>query len=134
MLAGLLFGLGLAVSQMIDPAKVTGFLDVAGDWDPSLIFVMGGAVIVAAIGFAAGRRLQAPLCAPAFSPPVVARVDFRLVAGALVFGTGWGLVGFCPGPALAALGVGGARAAIFVLALLAGMGGFSLVDHRFRPR
>jgi uncharacterized membrane protein YedE/YeeE len=135
--AGLLFGLGLTISQMIDPAKVIGFLDLAGNWDPSLAFVMAAAVPVAAIGFAFAGRRQAPLCDTRFVGPTKTRVDARLIAGAVIFGTGWGLVGFCPGPALASLTLGGLSPLIFVAAMLAGMTGFGFADrllaHRAQP-
>src|SRR5271165_5366015 len=93
--SGLLFGLGLTVSHMIDPAKVLGFLDLAGDWDPSLALVMLGALAVAAPGYALARRLSRPLCAADFGPPTRTEVDRRLMVGAMLFGTGWGLVGYC---------------------------------------
>lgn len=120
--AGLLFGLGLTVSRMVDPAKVLGFLDVAGGWDPSLAFVLAGAVATAAVGFrlVLGRR-TAPLFAGKFNLPPARRVDARLIAGAAIFGVGWGLVGLCPGPALAGLGLAFRPVAVFVAAMLAGM-------------
>ena len=127
--SGLLFGLGLTVSGMINPAKVLGFLDLAGDWDPSLAFVMAGAIPVAALGFALARRRPAPLCAPTFSGPTKTRVDVRLVVGAVLFGVGWGLVGYCPGPALASLRFGGWRTLLFVAAMLVGMGAFQAFDR-----
>ena len=105
--AGLLFGLGLTVSQMANPAKVLGFLDLAGDWDPSLAFVLAGAVATAALGFRLVQRAGRPLLAPAFRLPTATRIDRPLLLGAAIFGLGWGLVGFCPGPALAALGLDG---------------------------
>jgi hypothetical protein len=119
--SGTLFGLGLTVSHMINPAKVLGFLDVAGDWDPSLAFVMLGALIVATPAYLVSRRLRAPLCAEEFARPAPTRIDRRLIAGALLFGIGWGLVGYCPGPALASIGLGGGRTLLFVAAMLAGM-------------
>ncbi|WPB86058.1 DUF6691 family protein [Sediminicoccus rosea] len=125
--AGALFGLGLILSGMANPAKVLAFLDLAGHWDPSLAFVMAGAIPVAAIGFALGRRRTAPLCAEAFAPPARGLVDARLIGGAVLFGLGWGLAGFCPGPALAALGFGGWQPWLFVAAMLAGMGLFRLL-------
>jgi uncharacterized membrane protein YedE/YeeE len=120
--AGLLFGLGLTVSQMINPAKVTGFLDILGDWDPSLALVMATAIPVAALGYAFGRRRSAPFCGPAFAIPTQAHVDWRLVLGAVLFGAGWGMVGYCPGPALAAIGLGNPGTVQFVIAMLVGMG------------
>jgi uncharacterized membrane protein YedE/YeeE len=136
-IAGLLFGTGLTVSGMINPAKVLGFLDVLGDWDPSLVFVMAAAIPVAMMGFRAARRLHTPLCATAFVEPTASHVDTRLISGAIVFGLGWGLVGYCPGPALASLGLGGWRSWVFVAAMLAGMAVFEVFDRvgttRHRP-
>ena len=118
---GLLFGAGLAVSQMIDPAKVVGFLDFAGDWDPSLALVMAGALVVTVPAFALRRRRERPLLNDEFQIPGRRDIDGRLIAGAAVFGLGWGIAGFCPGPALAALTIGGWPVILFVLAMLAGM-------------
>src|SRR5262245_22114753 len=101
--AGLLFGLGLTVSGMIDPAKVLGFLDIAGDWDPSLLCGLGGAVVTATIGFRLVQRRQAPLFADRFHLPASSGIDGPIILGAALFGIGWGLVGFCPGPAISAL-------------------------------
>ena len=129
LLAGLLFGLGLVVSRMIDPAKVLGFLDLAGDWDPSLAFVMIGAIPVAAIGFRAARARPAPLFDTQFHGPTRAQLDGRLVAGAALFGVGWGLVGYCPGPALTSLALGRWQSFVFVAAMLVGM-----LGYRFRDR
>ena len=126
-LCGLVFGLGLLVSQMVNPAKVLGFLDVFGAWDPSLALVMAGAVPVTAMGFALARRWRRPLLAPAFRLPEAAVVDRSLVAGAVLFGIGWGLVGYCPGPAIVALGMGQRPALLFAVAMLAGMGLYELV-------
>ena len=126
--AGLVFGIGLIVSQMASPAKVLGFLDLAGQWDPSLAFVMGGAVAVAVIGFAlAGRRRTTLLGTPYFLP-TAGMIDRRLVGGALLFGVGWGLGGFCPGPAFVALGAAQAKAWVFVAAMLAGMLAFEAIE------
>ncbi|HEY5225301.1 MAG TPA: YeeE/YedE family protein [Methylovirgula sp.] len=125
LLCGLLFGSGLILSQMSNPAKVLNFLDIggiaSGTWDPSLAFVMLGAVSVAAIGFLLGRRRKAPVLADAFQAPQKTRVDAALILGAATFGIGWGLVGFCPGPALTALGFGRSEPIIFVAAMIAGM-------------
>jgi len=101
--AGLLFGAGLGLSDMINPARVLAFLDVAGRWDPTLAFVMSGAVLASAIGYLASRRLRAPLLEKRFFIPEARELDGRLVGGAALFGIGWGLVGFCPGPAVASL-------------------------------
>jgi len=130
LLAGLLFGIGLIVSGMADPAKVLGFLDLAGAWDPSLAFVMAGAVAVGAVAFAvAGRRRVSILGTPmALQTPSF--IDRRLVLGSVVFGIGWGIAGFCPGPAFVVLGMGAAKAGVFVVAMLAGMGVFELIERR----
>jgi uncharacterized membrane protein YedE/YeeE len=131
-LVGLLFGAGLVVSGMTDPFKVIGFLDVTGLWDPSLAFVMAGAVLVGAVAYRlAGKRDAAILGGP-MRLPARAAVDRRLVAGSLVFGIGWGLAGFCPGPALAALGAGYGKAAAFVAAMLAGMAVYEFAERRRR--
>lgn len=121
LLAGTIFGAGLAVSQMINPAKVIGFLDLAGDWDPTLAFVMAGALAVATPGFALVRRRARPLFAETFQVPTRTAIEPRLLAGAALFGLGWGLAGFCPGPALAALASGLAPVWLFVGAMIAGM-------------
>lgn len=134
LVSGLLFGLGLTISGMVDPAKVLGFLDVTGDWDPSLAFVMGTAIPVSALGFAAARRRLAPLCATTFSGPTKTAIDARLVAGALLFGVGWGLAGYCPGPALAAMSFSGWRVLLFVAAMLVGMAAFRLVNGAMSMR
>ena len=134
LLAGLLFGIGLIVSGMTDPAKVTGFLDLAGNWDPSLAFVMGGAILVGLFAFRfAARRPRALLGGPMLLPQAT-RIDRRLVLGSLVFGAGWGLAGYCPGPALASLATGGVKPLVFTLAMLAGMGLFELLERRAAAR
>jgi uncharacterized protein len=128
-LAGLVFGFGLLISGMANPAKVLGFLDLAGAWDPSLAFVMAGAVAVAAVAFAlAGKRTAALLGSP-MALPQNRDIDGRLVVGSLLFGVGWGLVGFCPGPALVALGTGQLKALVFVAAMLTGMFVFELIER-----
>ena len=132
LLAGLVFGLGLIVSGMANPAKVLGFLDLAGAWDPSLALVMGGAVAVGALAFALARRRTVSLLGAALRLPTARSIDRRLVLGSVVFGVGWGLAGFCPGPALVALGMGNGKALIFVAAMLAGMGLFELLESRGR--
>ena len=123
-LAGLVFGVGLLVSGMVNPAKVLGFLDLAGPWDPSLALVMAGAVAVAFAGRRPATLLGAPL-----SLPKAGRIDGRLVLGSLAFGVGWGLAGFCPGPALVALGAGKVKAFAFVAAMLAGMLIFEVAER-----
>jgi uncharacterized protein len=115
------FGLGLIASGMSDPGKVIGFLDLAGRWDPSLAFVMGGAVLVGFFAFRLAGRRARNFLGGAMHLPASRDVDRGLVGGSLVFGIGWGLAGFCPGPALVALGSGQAKAAVFVAAMLAGM-------------
>ena len=130
-LAGLVFGLGLLVSGMADPAKVLGFLDLAGAWDPSLAFVMGGAIAVALPAFTLARkRRNALLTGEPMQLPTATRIDKRLLGGALLFGIGWGLAGFCPGPALVALGMGLDQALVFVLAMLGGMVVFEVLERR----
>ncbi len=132
--AGLVFGLGLLLSGMADPAKVLGFLDLAGAWDPSLAFVMAGAIAVGALAFALARRRATALLGDAMQLPTATAIDRRLVVGSLVFGAGWGLAGFCPGPALAALGLGAPQALVFVAAMLAGMGLFELIEAARKRR
>ena len=133
LLAGLVFGLGLIVSGMANPAKVIGFLDLAGPWDPSLAFVMAGAIAVGAVAFALAGRRRSSLIGAEMRLPAARAIDRRLIAGSLVFGIGWGIAGFCPGPALVALGMGQTKALIFVGAMLAGMGLFELLERRKPP-
>jgi uncharacterized protein len=128
--AGLVFGLGLIVAGMVDPARVLAFLDLAGRWDPSLALVIVGAIGVAAIGFAVARRRTVSWLRLPMRMPMQSRIDAKLVTGSLMFGAGWGLAGFCPGPALVALGAGQWKAAVFVLAMLAGMGIHELLVRR----
>lgn len=120
--AGALFGFGLSLSGMVDPARVSGFLDVAsGHWDPSLIFVLGGAVMVAVPGVLLSRRLAGPVLTEDFNLPAKTRIDRPLITGSAIFGIGWGLAGFCPGPALSALALGLMPVVLFVCAMIAGM-------------
>lgn len=126
--SGLVFGLGLIVSGMANPAKVLGFLDLAGQWDPSLAFVMGGAVLITAAGFAVLRRRRASLTGEPLRWPTATRIDLRLALGSLAFGAGWGLAGFCPGPALVAAAAGVPQALIFVAAMLAGMAIYAALE------
>lgn len=125
--AGLLFGLGLIVSQMVNPAKVLGFLDIFGAWDPSLALVMGGAVAVSALGYVVARRRGVPVLAPRLEIPTRRDLDPRLIGGAALFGIGWGLVGLCPGPALIGLTFGPWPVFVFVAAMIVGMAIFRLV-------
>lgn len=118
---GLIFGTGIALSGMANPAKVLNFFDVAGSWDPSLIFVMGGALAVTFIGYRLVLKRPAPLLAQAFQVPTSRLIDGKLLGGSAVFGIGWGLSGFCPGGALPALGTGSTDVFIFVAAMLAGI-------------
>jgi uncharacterized membrane protein YedE/YeeE len=130
LLAGLLFGLGLILSGMASPAKVLGFLDLAGPWDPSLALVMAGAVGVGLAAFALARRRAASVLGFEMRLPPTRGIDRRLVVGSLLFGVGWGIAGFCPGPALVALGMGEAKALVFVASMLAGMALFEIFERR----
>ncbi len=129
-LAGLVFGLGLIVSGMANPAKVLGFLDLGGRWDPSLAFVMGGAIAVGAVAFAVARRRTRSFLGAAMRLPAARAIDRRLVLGSVLFGIGWGVAGFCPGPGLVAAGMGEMKALAFVAAMLAGMVGYELIERR----
>ena len=134
-LVGLLFGAGLALSDMINPARVLAFLDIAGEWDPTLAFVMAGALIPSALAYHLRRRMDRPLLAEEFRIPHKRAIEPQLLTGAAIFGIGWGLVGFCPGPALAALGYGLWQPWLFVAAMLAGMLVHRLCSARaHRPR
>lgn len=118
---GLLFGLGLLLSGMTDPGKIQGFLDLAGAWDPSLAFVMGGAIAVGFFAYALAQRRTRSWLGADIHLPKASAIDRRLVLGSLVFGVGWGLAGFCPGPGLVSMGSGQPKGLVFVLAMLAGM-------------
>jgi uncharacterized membrane protein YedE/YeeE len=131
--AGLVFGLGLIVAGMANPAKILGFLDVAGKWDPSLALVMVGAIAVGQVAFLLARRRTVSALGLPMQLPTAQTIDIRLVGGSLLFGIGWGLAGFCPGPAIVALGAGYVKAGVFVAAMLLGMGAFELIE-RARPR
>jgi len=128
-IAGLLFGCGLILSGMTNPAKVLAFLDLAGQWDPSLLFVMVGAILVAALAFRFAGARGRTLFGTTLQLPGASLIDRRLVLGSLTFGVGWGLVGYCPGPALAALAVGGRSTLMFVGAMIAGMTLFEVVER-----
>lgn len=130
LLAGLVFGWGLLVSGMAQPTKVLAFLDLAGRWDPSLVLVMVGAIAVGSLAFALARRRKKSLLGQDMRLPTTTRIDRSLVVGSTLFGIGWGLAGLCPGPALVALGTGQAKAFVFVLAMLAGMGVFEVLEQR----
>lgn len=128
LLTGLLFGLGLILSGMTNPSKVLGFLDLAGDWDPSLAFVMGGALLVGSLVFPFAAKLPKSILGDPIRLPTATHIDRRLVLGSLTFGVGWGLAGYCPGPALASLAQGGIEPLLFSMALLAGMALFELLE------
>ena len=133
LLTGLVFGLGLIISGMTDPAKVIGFLDLAGKWDPSLAFVMAGAILVGVFAFRLAATREQAILGGAMQLPTARHIDGRLILGGLAFGVGWGLAGYCPGPALASLATGGSKPLIFTIAMLAGMGIFEIQD-RFSQR
>ena len=130
LLAGLIFGLGLIVSGMANPAKVQGFLDLAGRWDPSLAFVMAGAIAVGVIAFAMAKKRTVSFIGAEMKLPSARHIDRRLMVGSALFGIGWGLAGFCPGPGLVALGMGETKAVVFVAAMPAGMAVFELLERR----
>jgi uncharacterized membrane protein YedE/YeeE len=134
LLAGLVFGIGLIVSGMFNPAKVLGFLDLAGKWDPSLALVMAGAIAVGGIAFAVADKRSTTLLGMPMMLPTARYLEPRLALGSLLFGVGWGLAGFCPGPALVALGAGYSKAVVFVVAMLAGMVAFEWAERsRAKP-
>lgn len=126
---GLLFGVGLILAGMTDPSKVLGFLDLAGTWDPSLAFVMGGGILVGLGAFAIAKKRTTTFFGGAMNLPTSAVIDKRLIGGGLLFGAGWGLAGFCPGPAIVSMGAGQPKAAVFVAAMLAGMAVFEIVER-----
>ncbi|MCA1299553.1 DUF6691 family protein [Stappia indica] len=127
-LIGLLFGTGIVISGMANPAKILNFFDIAGTWDPSLAFVMGGALVVTAIGYRLVLARKHPLLAEGFSLPTRRDLDARLLGGAAVFGIGWGIAGFCPGGGIPALGLGRSEPIIFFVAMLAGMLAVKLLE------
>lgn len=130
LLAGLLFGAGLALGGMTQPEKVIGFLDLAGAWDPSLAFVMGSALLIATPLFALAQRRGRPLFEEKFFLPTRRDLDAKLIGGGILFGIGWGIAGYCPGPALAALSAAHVPTLVFVVAMLAGMGLQTLLSRR----
>lgn len=131
---GLLFGWGLLISGMTDPGKVIGFLDLAGTWDPSLAFVMGGGILVGLMGFTVAKKRTRSILGSAMHLPTSRDIDRRLVLGSLTFGAGWGLAGFCPGPGIVAMGAGESKAALFVVAMIAGMLVFEVLDRWTKAR
>ncbi len=130
LLSGLIFGLGLIVSGMTNPAKVLGFLDLAGVWDPSLTLVLIGAIAVGLVAFTVVKKRSLSLLGLPMHLPTAKQIDRRLIAGGLTFGVGWGIAGICPGPALVLVGAGVSQGLIFVAAMLAGMGIFELLERR----
>ena len=130
LLSGLVFGLGLIVSGMANPAKVLGFLDLAGAWDPSLAFVMGGAILVGFFAFLVAKKRTRSFIGAEMKLPTASAIDSRLLTGSALFGAGWGVAGFCPGPGLVALGAGEPKALVFVAAMLTGMVIFSWREKR----
>jgi uncharacterized membrane protein YedE/YeeE len=129
LVSGTLFGAGLTISGMTDPARVRGFLDLFGAWDPTLVFVMGGAVLVMAVAWRIRNRMVAPIFAERFSLPDRTDLDTRLITGSILFGIGWGIAGLCPGPAVASLALSPLSALPFVLAMLAGMAAQQFVSR-----
>lgn len=130
LVAGVIFGLGLIISGMTNPAKVIGFLDLFGNWDPSLMFVMVGAIGVSFFAFRKATRLPASLLKEEIKLPTARQIDMPLVLGSVIFGVGWGLVGLCPGPAVASLAVGGFDIVLFVIAMFIGMEIHRLITSR----
>jgi uncharacterized membrane protein YedE/YeeE len=128
-IVGLIFGIGLILAGMTNPAKVIGFLDITGTWDPSLAFVMGGGILVAIVAFRFAKKRTVNFLGGAMRMPTSDMIDKRLVIGSLLFGAGWGMAGFCPGPALTSIGTGNPKAVIFVIAMIVGMAIFELVDR-----
>lgn len=129
-IVGLVFGIGLILAGMTDPAKVQGFLDLAGQWDPSLAFVMGGAILMGMLVFPFAAKRERSLLGDIMRLPTATQIDRRLVFGGLAFGAGWGLAGFCPGPALASLASGRSEVLLFTGAMLVGMGVFEILERR----
>jgi uncharacterized membrane protein YedE/YeeE len=132
LIAGLLFGIGLIISGMTNPSKIIGFLDIAGAWDPSLLLVMVGAISLSYFAFRKAGMLTKPLLGDGMQLPKSREVDRRLVTGSLIFGAGWGLAGYCPGPALASIATGAHEPIIFVIAMIAGMAMYELVERFFQ--
>lgn len=130
LLSGMLFGAGLALSGMVDPVRVRAFLDILGHWDPTLGFVMGGAMLPMALAWRIRKTMARPVAEAGFHLPDTKTIDWRLMAGAMLFGIGWGIAGLCPGPALADLALVPGKAAIFVAAMLVGMGLFRLIPAK----
>jgi len=134
LVAGILFGVGLVIAGMTQPAKVMAFLDFTGDWDPSLALVMGGAIAVYAPAYRYFTKLRTPSFAESYLLPLQSQLDGRLLTGAALFGVGWGLAGYCPGPAIVAVGTGGTSALVFALAMLSGMFAHQLLQPLWAPK
>jgi uncharacterized protein len=132
LISGLVFGFGLILSGMVNPTVVLAFLDIAGQWNPSLLWVMGGAVAVSAVAFFIARRRSASFLGLPVTVPTSRVIDKRLLAGSFLFGAGWGTAGFCPGPALVMAGTGSEKAILFVTAMLAGMLLFEITGHKWK--
>lgn len=132
LIVGLIFGMGLIFAGMTDPSKVIGFLDIGGSWDPSLGLVMGGAILVGVIAFRFARQRTVNFFGGAIKLPTADDIDKRLVIGSLLFGAGWGMAGFCPGPAITSLGTANTKAMLFVLAMIAGMALFEAAERLFK--
>lgn len=128
-IAGLIFGLGLFLSGMTNPAKIIGFLDILGNWDPSLVLVMLGAIIVNATSFHLTKHRQQSFLGQPIKLPVSSNIDRKLIIGSLIFGVGWGLAGYCPGPSLASVLQGGYQPLVFVISMLLGMGMFEILNQ-----
>lgn len=126
---GLIFGLGLILSEMTNPAKIIGFLDIFGNWDPSLVLVMLGAITVSAVSFKLTKSRQQSFFGQQIKLPKSSKIDYRLITGSLIFGVGWGLAGYCPGPALTSVLLGGYQPLIFAISMLIGMGVFEVVNQ-----
>lgn len=133
LISGIVFGIGLIVAGMANPAKVLGFLDLAGLWDPSLALVMGGAIAVGSVAFALARKRTASFLGLPLQLPTATQIDHRLIGGSVLFGVGWGLAGICPGPGLVLLGSGESQGVVFVVAMLTGMGLFEMMERRPTP-
>lgn len=132
-ISGLIFALGLVLGDMTNPARVIGFLDVTGHWDATLLFVMVGAVVTASLGYRYVARRDRPVLAEQFALSSLRTIDSRLILGSALFGIGWGLAGFCPGPVVAVVSMLNAKAMIFLISMLAGMGLYSVVSSRIAP-
>ena len=130
LISGLIFGIGLIIAGMANPAKVLGFLDLAGLWDPSLALVMGGAIAVGSVAFAVAKKRATTFLGLPIQMPTASQIDRRLVGGSVLFGIGWGLAGICPGPGLVLLGSGELQGIVFVIAMLAGMGAFEILERQ----